>query len=109
MAIMHEDNSVVGTKFKLIIKMEPIGSYHLADLDWEAKIFVENGNKSAMVTKADARQVDQDSYIIPVDSRVVGPGKYFLTLSALIPDGDFPDGTRTEVKTTATGVTINPK
>lgn len=108
MTTIDEGNSVVGTKFKLNINMEPIGDYHLADLEWEARVFA-TGIRSATISKSAARMVDKDNYIIPVDSREIGPGGYYVTLYVRVPDGDFPDGVRTEVKTMPTGVTIDAK
>ena len=103
----HNDNSVMGTKFKVNLNMSPIEGIHLADVDWEVKVFTERGLKSSIVTKAEATCVDKDNYIIPIDSSICGAGRYYVTLTARIPDTDFPDRTRTEVKTAYTGVTIN--
>jgi hypothetical protein len=44
-----------------------------------------------------------------VDSAECGAGRYFVTLTAHIPDADFPNGKRIERKTVFTGVTIDPR
>lgn len=106
MAIIGE-NSVKGTEFKLNINMTPIGGYSLDNVDWQAEVFTENGHKKITVGKNEAVKVDKDNYIIMVDSSILGAGKYYVTLTALIPDTDFPDRLRTEKRTAFTGVTID--
>lgn len=101
-------NSVKGTEFKLNISMEPMDGFHLADVDFSADVFTEMGlRKGITIAKADAIKVDEDNYIICVDSAVCGVGKYYVRLTAHIPDTHFPDGLRTEIKTVYTGVTID--
>lgn len=101
------ENSVKGTEFKLNINMIPIDGKHLSDVDWKVEVFTENGHKRVTVEKKDAIKVDSDNYLIRIDSAVCGAGKYYVTLTAYIPDTDFPDGFRTERRTGFTGVTID--
>ena len=102
-------NSVKGTKFKLNINMPPIDGYSLEAVDWSAEVFTKQGCKSLTVEKKDAIKVDKDTYRIPVDSAIVGAGEYWVTLTAQIPDTDFSDGFRPEVRTRPAGVTIDPR
>ena len=102
-------NSVKGTVFKLNINMTPMDDYHMEDVEWEAKVFTENGAKYQIIPKAKARFVDEDNYIIPVDSGLIGPGKYYVTLTAQIPDADVEGGLRPEARTGFTGVTIDAR
>lgn len=101
------ENSVKGTKFKVNLNMTPIDGVHLADVDWDVRVFTDSGSKSQSVKKDEATKIDDDNYIIPIDSAICGSGTYFLTLSINIPDTHFADNIRTEVKTAPTGVTIN--
>lgn len=103
------ENSVKGTEFKLIVSMVPIDGHKLADVEWEALIFTESGIKSLTVRKTDAKRVDDDNYTVIVDSTICGAGKYYMTLTAYIPDTDFPNGFRTEKRTAFTGVTIDAR
>ena len=68
-----------------------------------------NGIGDVTIKKIDAAKVDDDNYIIKVDSSVCGAGRYYVTLTAYIPDSDFIDGFRTEKRTMFTGVTIDPR
>lgn len=101
------ENSVKGTEFKVNVNMTPIGEYNMENVEWNAEVFTENGHKRVTVEKKDAIKVDSDNYLIRIDSAVCGAGKYYVTLTAYIPDTDFPDGFRTERRTGFTGVTID--
>lgn len=99
-------NSAKGTIFKLNVSMEPIDDYHLADVDWKVEAFTRNGGRVQTIRKSDSRKVDEDNYVITVDSSIGGAGTYYLTLTAEIPDTDCPEGIRPERVTISTGVTI---
>lgn len=99
--------SVKGTIFKLIVHMEPLDSYHLEDVEWEAEVFVEGGlGKHITVKKKEAVKADEDNYIITVDSDICGAGEYSLILTAYFPDADCPNGIRVERASCRTGVKI---
>lgn len=103
------DNSTVGTKFKLNVTMEPVdGKYHLSNVDWEAEVYTKIG-RSQIINKDNARRVDDDNYIIVVDSAIGGAGLYYLTLTAYIPDSDCEGGLRKEVATVSTMVKIDAR
>lgn len=102
-------NSVKGTKLKLNISLPPIDGHHLADVEWSALVFTEQGSKTLTIDKEDAIYIDDDNYVVRVDTSLVGAGKYYVTLTAYIPDTDFDDGIRPEKRTRYTGVTIDPR
>jgi hypothetical protein len=106
-----DNNSVAGTEVKVNLSMTPIDGNTLESVEWEAVVFLENSmtGKTLVIKKANAKKVDADNYIIPIDSSILGAGRYYITLVAKIPDADFPDGIRTEKKTVYTGVTINAR
>lgn len=100
-------NSVKGTEVKLNINMEKIDGYGLDTVDFFVEVFTETGFKSVRIDKRDAIRVDEDNYIIRVDTAELGAGRYWIRLTALLPDSDFPDGYRTEKRTAFSGVTID--
>lgn len=102
-------NSVKGTKFKLNVNMEAIDGFHLSDIDFEIEVFTSSRYKVQKIPKPEAIKVDDDNYIIRVDTNICGSGDYYMTLTAYIPDTDFEEGVRTEVKTAFTGVTIDAR
>lgn len=103
--------SALGTEFKINVHVEPIDGYHMSDYDFECMLYVYT-NKGVVFKKGDesVKQTDEDNYRICVsseDSAKIGKGAVKLKLTAHIPDGDFPDGLRTEVVDgICTGVTI---
>lgn len=102
-------NSVKDTRFKININMTPIDGFNLGNTEWEATVFVGDGYKSITLKKEDCKKVDDDNYIIPIDSAILGAGTYFITLKVSIPDSDFSDGIRIEKRTGPTGVTIDAR
>lgn len=100
------NNSTKGTTIKLNIWMEPMDGFHLADVDWDAEVYSEWDSGKVIIPKEKARKVDEDNYVIAVDSSFVGEGRYLLTLSANIPDTDCPGGVRVEKATVKTDVII---
>lgn len=100
--------SELGTGIKLLVGMTPIDGSHLEDVDFKVEVFSSSrGGNKVVVPKEEALRMDEDHYIICVDSAMVGYGDYYITLWAYIPDADFPDGVRPEGKTIKTNVTIS--
>lgn len=100
-------NSVKGTVFKLNINMTPNGVSNLDSIDWEAEVYTKGGGKRQTITKADAIRIDDDNYVIAVDSAIGGSGAYFLTFTAKIHDEQCQNSIRIEKVTVPTGVVID--
>ena len=102
-------NSVVGTKAISCLHLNPIEDYHLSDLEWEVLVFIESKTKTYTVKKEDCLKQDDDNYLIPVDSSVLGAGEYWGTVTLKIPDGNLPDGIRIERRTGFMDIIIDPR
>lgn len=102
-------NSVKGTKFKLNVNMSPIDGFHLSGIEWQARVWTETSSKAQICTKNESTYVDDDNYMIKVDSAIVGAGVYNVTIYANIPDEDFEDGMRPEVRTAFNVITVDPR
>lgn len=100
-------NSVVGTKCISNLNIQPIGGLHLAELDWEVKVFTSASSRSYVIKKESCMRVDDDNYYIPVDSSILGAGVYWGTVTLTIPDGNFADGIRIERLTVMLDITID--
>lgn len=100
-------NSVKDTEIALNLCMERIDGYSLQDVDFYAEVFAETGFKTVKIEKETAKRVDNDNYIILVDTALIGAGKYYVRLTAHIPDPRFDKGYRIERRTAYTGVTID--
>ena len=103
------ENSTVGTRAKINMYLPLPGDNTLENTDWEVKIFVDTNPKSIIVKKADCVKVNADNYIIPIDSALLGAGKYYATVDVRIPDGTFPDGIRVEKRTKYVEFTADAK
>lgn len=95
----------LGTELKLNLSIDPIGSAHMSSYDFVVDVFC-NPTKSLMIEKAKANKVDDDNYILCIDSNAIGKGKVKVKVTAYIPDTDFEDGSRTEIMIVDTGISI---
>lgn len=101
------NHSVIGTTFKLNVHMEPMDGHHMSEVDWVIEVHCSNLlAKSFTVPKDKAKMVDDDNYIIVIDTNILGAGLYSLTFTAWIPDTHCDGGLRTEIINVCTGVRI---
>lgn len=105
MAITMNDLVFLGTEFKLSIKIDPIGDYSMDDYDFEVEAYC-SPKKTISCSKNQLIRIDKDSYIMLIDTEVLGAGTIKAKVTAWIPDGDFDDGLRTEVEIIDTGINI---
>lgn len=95
----------LGTKPKLNINIEPIGEVTMDDYDFEVDIYCSL-KRVQTTKKEDAIRVDENNYIVLVDSNLLGHGDVKAKVTAYIPDDDFDDGIRPEVAYVATDLVI---
>lgn len=105
MAIMKNESPFIGTELKLNINIEPIGEVTMDDFDFEVEVYCSI-KRVITIQKKDAIRVDQNNYMVLVDTSETGAGDLKCKVTAHIPDGDFNDGLRTEVVAVSTGITI---
>lgn len=101
----NKDVSVSGTEIKLNIHIDPLGTLHMSDYDFECKFYVFP-KKAIIINKEDMVKIDDDNYLCMVDTTGLGIGCLHLTLIAQIPDSDFNDAIRREVVCVDTGIEI---
>lgn len=104
----------IGTELVINVNIEPTGNYHMSDYDFEIVAFcTEEKLKAYKKGDWDCQPVDDDNYVILLDTTDVGPGKLKLIVTAYIPDDRFlsenNDGLRTEVIPINTGIPIKDK
>lgn len=95
----------LGTELKLNVNIEPLGAVTMDDFDFEVEAYC-NPSKSLVILKKDSIRVDENNYIVRVDTNKVGLGYLKCKVTANIPDTDFSDGRRTEVDSVCTGIVI---
>ena len=88
------ENPHLGTELKYKITMTATG-FSMDEDDWT--VTISRGSASRTFTKADCIH-GGDGWYVCFDTAAFGPGQYYGTLTAFVPDNDFPDGTRTEVQ-----------
>lgn len=82
---------ILGEKPKLTISTPPIaGAYTLGDINWRVEFYASRG--SVYIDKADATKVDDNTYIVRVDTSKTGTGKLYGILYPSIPDREMPAG-----------------
>lgn len=95
----------LGTELKLNIHIEPIDGLSMDNYDFNVDVYVSQ-RKVVSTPKQDCVRIDQNNYIVRVDTNVIGVGDITVKVVAQIPDGDFDDGIRTEVAQIQTGITV---
>ena len=96
---------IIGTQLKLNIHIDPLGSLHASDYDFECKFFVFQ-KKAITVTKSEMVKIDNDNYVALIDTAVLGIGNLHMTLTAQIPDADFEGVLRKEIVCVPTNIDI---
>lgn len=84
----------VGTKLKYKVTITASGFDQDAD-DWNVRI--NRGKTSRTFSKSECIR-GADGWYVCFDTTEFGPGAYTAVVTAFVPDGDFQDGFRTEVK-----------
>lgn len=79
-----------GGKQEFFVAMEPIGDYHLSNIDWRVEYFASLG--SVVIAKSDAVKDSDDKYFVTVDTSDIGMGKLNGILYPLIPDANSQSG-----------------
>lgn len=100
----------IGSEYKINVHVEPLDGLHMADYDFECEFYAYSRIKVIRLRKDDMLPVDNDNYIAIITSemsKTIGRGMVKLRFKAYIPDGDFPDGLRTEISEVCTGITIS--
>lgn len=96
---------ILGTEIKLNIHIEPIDGLTMDDYDFQCDVFTSPSRRTT-ISKQDAKRVDENNYIIMINTRSIGVGNLKCEVSAQIPDGDFDDALRTEIALFNTGIVI---
>lgn len=90
------NNIFLGSELKLNVSIEPIGTLTMDDYDFVVEVYCSN-QKVLNIPKSQAIRVDEENYVVLVDTKVIGTGRIKCKVTAQIPDADFSDSYRTEV------------
>ena len=95
----------LGTELKLNVYIEPIGTVTMDSYDFEVEVYC-SPKRTIIVPKKEAIRIDENNYVILVDTNIVGAGDLKCKVTAQVPDADFSDMTRTEVVAMDAGIKI---
>lgn len=100
MEIIH-----LGSQFVLNVHMDPLDTTHLSEIGFTCEFTATN---KQILKKEDMYKVDNDNYLAPLDSAVLGEGNLVLKLIADVPCTYFEGGIRKEVSVVNTNLLITP-
>jgi hypothetical protein len=105
---MNRNNQILflDTEAKLNINIEPIGSLTMDDYDFIIDVYCNSNGNILSFNKSDLIRVDENNYIVKIDTTKLDIGVIKVKIMAYIPDGDFSDGYRTEVTYINTGISL---
>lgn len=88
--------SIIGTEEKFSVHVEPLDGIHVRNYDFSVKVY-SNKQANVIIPKEDVIFESDDSFLITVDTSIIGLGVITIEVIAHIPDADFDDNTRTEI------------
>lgn len=91
-----KERVVRGSKKKLSLHIDPIGGHTLSSYDFFVEYFT-SAMQVVRLAKDELLKSDDSTYIIRVDTGLVGTGLLKCRVIALIPDSDFIEGVREEL------------
>ena len=94
-----------GSDLKLNIHIEPLGELTMDDYDWYVECYCSN-ETPIKITKGQARRVDENNFIIALNTQQLSIGPLQCVITAYIPDEDFDDKLRTEISRINTNINI---
>lgn len=95
----------LGTELKLNINIEPTGEFTMDSYDFEVEVYCSS-KKTIIIKKEDAIRIDENNYVVLIDTEELGAGDVKCKVVAYVPDFDFPDTLRTEVVGIDTGIRV---
>lgn len=95
MATVIDDEAFLGTEKKYLLEIKSSGFDMETD---DFNVTIKRGANTIHLEKADMVQDHDGNYYITFDTSDLGTGVASITVTAYVPDSDFPDGLRTEIE-----------
>lgn len=98
-------NEVVyyGSQVVLNLHIDPVDGVSSKEYDFGV---IVSAKREVQLAKSNLVEVDDDNYIILLDTTDVGLGEIVIKVDAYLPDGRWPNGTRRELTKIDTGLNI---
>ena len=96
-----------GSDIKIAITVTSLGDgVKISDSGVDLQVKISVLNHDEYFQKSALTPLTDDTYILPLNTSIYPRGDMFITTQIIVPDTDFPGGTRTEVQTNDTGITL---
>lgn len=99
---MKTVDRLVGTELKINFGMTAMGDIHLSTCPFTLYVYTLP-NKGYEITKDECIKIDDDNYLVLVDTSKTGAGTIKFKVTIDLPDADFNDLHRREVVLIDTG------
>ena len=99
---MMED-IIYGSQVVLNLHIDPVDGVSAKDYDFEVVVCAK---RDVSFGKSHLVEVDDDNYIILLDSTECGLGEVSVRVEAMLPDGRWPNEVRKEITVIPTGLNV---
>lgn len=107
---MATEQIILGTKLKRNINIQPVDGITMDSYYFQVEFISDPlSPKRVIIEKGEAKRVDSNNYIVPIDTSLLSVGRLICYVTAHIPDDDFSDGVRVEIVEVDTGVELVKK
>ena len=101
-----EQEIQIGTILKLNIYIAPIDGVSISDTDFKVTAYTPHRLSQIVAVKDNLIKVDDDNYILVVDTSLIGTGQLKIRVEADIEDYEVEGGYRKEVAVVDTGIYV---
>ena len=92
-----------GSQVVFNLHIDPVDGVSAKEYDFGV---VVSAKREVQLAKSDLAEVDDDNYIILLDTTEVGLGEIVIKVEAYLPDGRWPNEVRKEITVIHTGINI---
>lgn len=101
-----EQEIQIGTVLKLNIHIDPINGISISENDFTVTAYTPHRLSQIIATKDNLIKVDDNNYILVVDTSLIGTGQLKIKVEADVEDYEIEGGYRKEVAVVDTGIYV---
>lgn len=102
---MNDNVVYLGSQIVLNVYIEPIDGVTAKNYDFDVSVYC-TPKRAVVNSKEELFTVDDNNYLVLVDTEDIGIGLITCKVEAMLPDERFPNGVRREIKVINTGLNI---
>ena len=92
----NDNVAITGTEMKFALSLELPGGLTMDEVGFEALFYVYS-NRTVTIPKSGMTRIDSDTYVVTLDTSLIGGGRIKCQVRVEIPDANMTDGVRTEI------------